>query len=246
MQILGGLNISTVSVTQGSHHSKVHNLGKNPYTYDLIDLPKGEEYLLEEPCRCCILGIGNEQTKLFVNEASVSADEYFLGNVKSIKISTSLSTSLLLARCKTSVDNNIFSILKFQDAKRVNKPWGYEIWFTGDPAISFAFKKIFIKAGNRTSLQYHKLKRETNFILNGSAKLFYSEPEQESFQQQVTVQSGIFAGPFVVDVFPNKVHRLEALTDLLLYEVSTPELDDVIRLTDDTGRSDGRINHEHE
>jgi len=48
-----------------------------------------------------------------------------------------------------------------------------------------------------------------------------------------------------VDVMPMSVHRLQALTDILLCEVSTPELDDVVRISDDSGRQDGRVESEH-
>jgi len=129
---------------------------------------------------------------------------------------------------------------------KVTKPWGHELWLNGVHPL-YAFKQIFVKAGHKTSLQYHKFKRETNVLLDGVAKLHYqgnaSVPLDKVSTQDTT--SLRLESVCVVDVFPNTVHRLEAVTDILLYESSTPHLDDVIRIQDDTMRPDGRIEREH-
>ncbi|TMC05671.1 MAG: cupin domain-containing protein [Chloroflexi bacterium] len=123
------------------------------------------------------------------------------------------------------------------DAKVVRKHWGEERWLVHGDA-PFVFKAIRLRAGQRTSLQYHLRKEEANLVVTGKARLHYD---------------GGPAGPSmcplgpgsVLHVRPGAVHRIEAITDVLLIEVSTPEVDDVVRLSDDWGRPDGRIDTEH-
>lgn len=129
---------------------------------------------------------------------------------------------------------------------KVTKPWGHELWLNGQHPL-YAFKQIFIKAGFKTSLQYHKFKRETNVLLQGIANLHYLANASLSLDKVTGRDTASLPLKPVcaVDVFPNTVHRLEAVTDILLYESSTPHLDDVIRIQDDTLRPDGRIDQEH-
>lgn len=115
--------------------------------------------------------------------------------------------------------------------KIVKKPWGEEHWLAANG--KYAYKRIYIKAGTRTSLQYHNFKLETNYIISGIARVFLCDKWYD-------MKADDF---FTVE--PKTVHRIEAITDLILQEVSTPELDDVIRLEDDQNRCDGRINSEH-
>lgn len=137
-------------------------------------------------------------------------------------------------------------VLESNEVKRVEKPWGYELWLTGEHP-QFAFKKLFIKRGTKTSLQYHKHKRETMIFWEGDAALHYrSNP---SAQIDRVSAGDVSATPLrpgdLVDVFPNHLHRVEAVSDILLFEVSTPHLDDVIRVSDDSNRVNGRIAEEH-
>lgn len=124
-------------------------------------------------------------------------------------------------------------------AKTVHKHWGYERWLVPEGA-PFGFKLIHIAAGRRTSLQYHRHKEEANLIVAGEAVLSYAPAPGET-----PAESPLRAGD-VVHVRPGRVHRITAVTDVYLIEVSTPELDDVIRLADDRGRADGRIAAEHD
>lgn len=126
--------------------------------------------------------------------------------------------------------------------KRVVKPWGEEIWINGRHP-TFAFKRIVLNAGNRTSLQYHEFKRETNLLLAGSSRLHYNEI---AGTHHGPYDSAAFDAVVVIDVTPGILHRIEAMTDVTLFEVSTPHLDDVIRISDDTNRADGVIASEHE
>ena len=120
--------------------------------------------------------------------------------------------------------------------KIVNKPWGREEWIELNE--KYCYKRIIIKKGYRTSYQYHIKKLETNYITQGRAEVWLENDDG--------VVETHFMGPgnhFTVR--PPRKHRVIALEDLVLMEVSTPEVDDVIRIEDDSGRGDGRINAEH-
>lgn len=132
------------------------------------------------------------------------------------------------------------------DLYKVAKPWGHELWINGQHPC-YALKEIFIKAGTKTSLQYHNFKQETNVLFQGTAKLHYlanaQTPNDEvKAADTATVQIEPVSS---VDVMPKTLHRLEAMTDILLYETSTPHLDDVVRVLDDSKRPDGRLEMEH-
>ena len=143
--------------------------------------------------------------------------------------------------------------------KQVNKHWGTELWIADGQRTPYALKRILFLAGNRTSLQVHEHKFETNYVLSGTGKLYKSlevldivaflengmTPEQvlayEATFEIIDLHEGV-----VFDVSPGYVHRVVATTDLTFMEASTIELDDVIRLQDDQGRTHGKIAHEHE
>ena len=74
------------------------------------------------------------------------------------------------------------------DIKFVNKPWGHELWIADGESTPYALKRIFFKEGNRTSLQVHKFKFETNYVLSGSGKLFLSE---ETFDIDSFINNGM-------------------------------------------------------
>lgn len=145
------------------------------------------------------------------------------------------------------------------DIKKVNKHWGYELWIADGVSTPYASKRILFKAGNRTSLQVHEYKFETNYVLSGTGFLHRSkEPldiknflEQGMTAKQVEEYEATFdvielKEGVVFNMSPGYVHRVLATTDLEFMETSTPELDDVIRLQDDQGRTHGRISYEHE
>jgi mannose-6-phosphate isomerase-like protein (cupin superfamily) len=123
-------------------------------------------------------------------------------------------------------------------SKTVHKPWGEERWLVPEGA-PFGFKMIVVRAGLRTSLQYHRHKEEANLVLSGTGRLHMAASAAEPMRIHPLVPGQI------AHVLAGVVHRVEAVTDLLIVEVSTPELDDVVRLADDSGRGDGRIAAEH-
>jgi len=164
-----------------------------------------------------------------------------------IKISDG-PAKFLIAGIEGSLDSSFKKIIlnKKDDLYKVNKPWGYEIWINGEhPA--YAFKKIFIKKTNKTSLQYHNFKQETNVLFEGTANLHYKTNNKKRNEDVSNEDIGLvnLKGISSIDVKPPTLHRIEAITDIVLFEISTPHLDDVIRVNDDTSRPDGRIDKEH-
>jgi quercetin dioxygenase-like cupin family protein len=111
--------------------------------------------------------------------------------------------------------------------RRVEKPWGHELWWalTDD----YAGKILHIEAGHRLSLQFHEQKDESAYLLRGRLKLTKGPSEDEL----TTVE--LAQGETWRNV-PGEVHTVEAIEDCDVLEVSTPELEDVVRLTDSYGR----------
>jgi mannose-6-phosphate isomerase-like protein (cupin superfamily) len=111
-------------------------------------------------------------------------------------------------------------------AERVDKPWGYELRFAATDR--YAGKVLFIRAGHQLSLQYHRLKDEAFYLQQGDLELVLGMGGDQRVERLAAGESR--------RVVPGTVHRFRAVSDCLLFEVSTPELDDVVRLEDDFGR----------
>jgi mannose-6-phosphate isomerase len=112
-------------------------------------------------------------------------------------------------------------------ARRVPKPWGHElIWAHTDRYVG---KILVIDTGKRLSLQRHEVKDESIYVLSGRLRLYLEddggvvETEELGPGDHRRVATG-------------RIHRYEAIERVELMEVSTPELDDVVRLEDDYGR----------
>jgi mannose-6-phosphate isomerase-like protein (cupin superfamily) len=111
--------------------------------------------------------------------------------------------------------------------RRVEKPWGHEIVWAETPR--YVAKILVIEPGRRLSLQYHEVKDETVLVLSGRMRLHVEDA--------VGIMTVVEMGPGESrHVPPGTRHRYEAIVRLELAEVSTPELDDVVRLEDDFGR----------
>jgi mannose-6-phosphate isomerase len=112
--------------------------------------------------------------------------------------------------------------------ERVEKPWGYElIWAkTND----YAGKVLFVRAGEALSLQFHNEKDESWYVLEGRAELELGAVGQAVTNREVVARGAAFRFP------PGTVHRVRAVEDTTILEVSTPQLDDVVRLEDSYGR----------
>jgi mannose-6-phosphate isomerase len=112
--------------------------------------------------------------------------------------------------------------------RRVEKPWGYElIWALSD---LYAGKVLFVKAGHSLSLQFHREKDESWFVQEGRAEIQAGEPGNAVLASEIVGPGTALHYP------PGTVHRITALEDTYVLEVSTPHLDDVVRLDDDYGR----------
>jgi mannose-6-phosphate isomerase len=109
----------------------------------------------------------------------------------------------------------------------VEKPWGREIWIAHTD--KYALKIIEFNKGARSSLQYHRVKHEHIYV---DAGLLQIEQENEAGEMETRA---LRPGD-VVENRPGRKHRVTALEDVRLIEVSTPELDDVVRVQDDYNR----------
>ena len=109
----------------------------------------------------------------------------------------------------------------------VEKPWGREEIFAHTDA--YVGKILFIRAGEALSLQYHQHKEETLRVLDGEVEIF-SGSDPARLENRVLESGSVFHVP------PGLLHKLVALTDCRLFEVSTNHLDDVVRLEDRYGR----------
>ena len=145
------------------------------------------------------------------------------------------------------------------ETKTVIKPWGQEKWIQqGINDHSYVLKEIILKKDFKTSLQVHKYKAETNYILEGHGRLIYSDhkfdcdryiagkySDQEIDQILINLKVQPYGPGSVMSIEPGTIHRMIADTDLRFVEASTCHLDDVIRLQDDANRTHGRIDSEH-
>ncbi len=121
-------------------------------------------------------------------------------------------------------DDRQFEISPIQ---RVPKPWGYELIFA--KSERYVGKILHVNRGESLSLQYHEIKEETLFVVSGELKLTI---EVDGDRRELLLHQGE-----AFHIPPRMIHRMEALEDTDVAEVSTPELDDVIRLDDRYGRT---------
>jgi mannose-6-phosphate isomerase len=112
--------------------------------------------------------------------------------------------------------------------RRVEKPWGWElIWAETDAYVG---KLLFVRTGEALSLQYHDVKDEAWLVSKGVARLELGSAGEDELDTIEIHEGDALHYP------PGTVHRITALEDTLIVEVSTPHLDDVVRLEDRYGR----------
>ena len=122
-----------------------------------------------------------------------------------------------------------------KDAKIVVKPWGREVWLrvpTEEEMLTgrgYCLKIIHLNRGEKSSLQYHERKSETQYIIEGQAEIWLEDDIGK-------IKKSIMGPGEFFNVSTGKTHRVIALTDLVLAEASTPEINDVVRVHDDYGR----------
>jgi mannose-6-phosphate isomerase len=115
------------------------------------------------------------------------------------------------------------------ETRRVEKPWGYElIWALTD---AYCGKLLFVKAGHSLSLQFHREKDEAWLIQSGRARLELGEAGESVLNEEIVGPGAAF------HYAPGTVHRVTAIEDTTILEVSTPQVDDVVRLEDAYGRA---------
>ncbi len=110
---------------------------------------------------------------------------------------------------------------------RTDKPWGYELLIAH--TSQYVGKILHLTAGQALSLQYHREKEETLHLFSGRA-LLHTQDASGKHEQQEMAKGASYHIP------PGTIHRLEAITDSDFFEVSTTQLDDVVRLEDRYGR----------
>jgi mannose-6-phosphate isomerase-like protein (cupin superfamily) len=123
----------------------------------------------------------------------------------------------------TSLDRFTFA------TRRVDKPWGYElIWAESEQYVG---KILFVRAGQALSLQFHNVKDETVYVHEGKVQWEIGEPGATVLDAEVVGPGTSFR------IRPGTIHRMTAIEDTLMLEVSTPHLGDVVRLDDRYGRT---------
>jgi len=112
--------------------------------------------------------------------------------------------------------------------QKVDKPWGYElIWAKTKDYVG---KILHIDKGHKLSLQYHEIKEETIFLMTG--KMTFEIEDENGEMESITLRAGE-----AHHILPNRKHRMIADEDCDVFEVSTPQLDDIVRLKDSYGRT---------
>jgi mannose-6-phosphate isomerase-like protein (cupin superfamily) len=115
------------------------------------------------------------------------------------------------------------------EPERVEKPWGHElVWAIAE---QYAGKLLSVNAGHELSLQFHREKDESWYLLEGRAELEFAAPGEKAIASEIVTPGAAFR------IRPGTVHRLRALEDTVVLEVSTPHLDDIVRLEDEYGRA---------
>jgi len=114
------------------------------------------------------------------------------------------------------------------EARKVEKPWGWElIWAETEAYVG---KILFVRAGHSLSLQFHREKDESWYVQSGRAKLELGRTGDAVLNEEVIQPGATF------HFNPGTVHRVTAIEDTTILEVSTTQLDDVVRLEDRYGR----------
>lgn len=113
------------------------------------------------------------------------------------------------------------------EQRRVDKPWGHEVWWAHTD--KYAGKLLIVDAGHKLSVQLHNKKDETSYLLSGRMKVWQGPSADEMVERTLGPGASWRNEPGVV-------HTIEAVEDSTVLEVSTPELDDVVRLSDRYGR----------
>ena len=247
MKNYGGNCVRSFDLAKGTRH----DFSQQPYVYFYYRTRPAEEFTLNKlgACSVFIYDIGPSA----IVEVLPSGERLFKGDALQaegqeikLRVTGGVVQFLIAGVLSSVVQQPLLQVFRAQKIKRVQKPWGFELWINGEHP-GYAFKYIWIKQGFRTSLQYHHFKQETNVLMEGRAKCSFKIDRTVANDDVRNKDIGFFniKAVSVLDIQPRIIHRIESLTDIILCEVSTPHLDDVIRITDDANRTSGRIALEH-
>ncbi|MBL7051721.1 MAG: HAD hydrolase family protein [Nanoarchaeota archaeon] len=226
-------NLRTTFIHKGEAELEI----KNSFTSEKVLLKKGQGFIT----------IPNEEYKL----TNISKDFVALSTHSEVPEGFLIKEIIDEGYTKTEMPLTTFKIIK--NPKRVSKPWGGELWISWTNL--HVLKQIWMTAGNQCSLQYHINKLETNYLTEGEADVIdgieidLTKPREEINKEVLSLNLNDYKerrkpGQFWTSK-KGIVHRVISVTDYIAYETSTPELDDVERISDDSGRQSGRIVSEH-
>jgi len=114
-------------------------------------------------------------------------------------------------------------------SKEIQKPWGKEVIIT-DPGQKRVGKIIYVNANSKLSLQYHDQKEETLCLFSGKALIWLQAEGEDIEKTPMEKNKGYF-------IAPGKKHRIEAIDDSIIFEVSSPEAGTTFRIEDDYNRN---------
>jgi len=225
-------------------------MAEGPYVYEWIPLDAGASRPLAGLASCTVLCKAERHASLALGDGGPALADGDSARIENSPVTLTAAggrvTALVAGTAASRSDGRSVTIARAGSHYRVSKPWGHEMWLNeGHPAC--CLKELFIRAGNRTSLQYHERKEETILVFSGRMRLAFKAKEEVENDAVSPEHLGhaVLSPLSAVHVRPGVLHRLEAVTDVLMYEASTPHLDDVIRVQDDTARPDGRVASEH-
>ncbi len=245
--------------------TKVHSFNKGMGVIDLSDNISNRKYYLYllDISNNCYIYTNNATSSLICIEGKLTINKvntikfegYHVLPFKKLEFETLAPAKALIGSTEEidfSIKNleieNKENLIPFSDYK-VIKPWGFENWYTDNlKNPNYALKRIHMEKGFQSSLQSHEYKSETNFVVDGEALVLYGLEAPKNLNVEVSIDDldkKIYS-PFTG--WSNKVnelHRVVAHTTYDAIEISTPELDDVIRWADDSNRDSGRIDSEH-
>ena len=245
-------NIGTKVISNIGNNHKITLTENDNYTYMLFHLSKENEIYFEMKYMYLFFLSDHLNSELMIYDEESSKKNVIKSNFgiefyKKSKIKVKSNYNGILFFCGTnSIENdlNITEYKLYDKFYTVNKPWGKEFWLN-EEGKPLSFKKILINQGHQTSLQYHQYKCETNLLFEGNIDFVYSN----SFANELKIENDLSALSLneisYMQIDYNNIHRIKANSQTTLFEVSTPHLDDVIRVSDDTNRVSGRIKSEH-
>lgn len=243
-----GLRLNPLEIEEDKITPIAENLD---YSYFILKLTNKSEFQFKDFSSICafIPQKNNNLQKIIANNQTIKNGSCILLNNSDLEISDKVSEGLvLIAGTKKNNPNKEKKLLvnNISDHYKVIKPWGHELWINYGQE-DYSFKEVYLKSEYQTSLQYHELKKETAILYDGTCEVIFKK-DADVLNDNVNDHDldKIMIEPFsTIDVEPLVLHRIKALSNIYHYEVSTPFLDDVIRVSDDNNRKNGKIPTEH-